>query len=141
MCIFDTTLECSNCGECDLCEYNKNKLCDNCGKCLQLEGFDVKAIKIDEVFEGNKTTDPLNLDLEEFSDFDLECEEEDSDSEEFIKSNFEELIDEEYIDALDDENIEYIEDIQGLEELIEEGINSTGELIEKFPGLYIVNKR
>jgi len=54
-CIFNNKKICNDCGECDVCELNSNKKCNNCGKCLELEGYDVKAIKIDEVFEDEVT--------------------------------------------------------------------------------------
>jgi len=53
-CIFDEKKVCNDCGECNICEYNRDKICDNCGKCLEIEGYDVKAVKIDEVFEKTK---------------------------------------------------------------------------------------
>jgi len=53
-CIFDEKKVCNDCGECNVCEYNRDKICDKCGKCLEIEGYDVKAVKIDEVFEKNK---------------------------------------------------------------------------------------
>lgn len=29
--------ECTNCGECDICDLNPNKICDNCEKCLDID--------------------------------------------------------------------------------------------------------
>jgi len=75
-CIFDEKKVCNDCEECNVCEYNRDKICDNCGKCLEIEGYDVKAVKIDEVFEKNKEEE-IKIDLEDFSDFDT-IEEEDS---------------------------------------------------------------
>lgn len=146
MCIFNSGIQCTNCGECNLCEYNKSKTCDNCGKCLQLEGFDVKAIKIDEVFEpGYKENTSSKIDIEAFSDFDYnsesdeEVEEAIGDEEVLYEDN---ITDEDYVDALgDDENWEYIDDIEGFTELLEEGLDSTGELVEKYPGLFVINKK
>ncbi len=135
ICIFDGNKNCNNCNECDLCELNKNKTCDNCGKCLQLEGYDVKAIKIDEVFEDKKQNTTFKnynekINIEDFSDFDLE-----EDSEDNYNASLEE-VSSEYIDALDDENNwSYLEDIDKIKEFLENGedISSLGS--EVFPGL------
>ncbi len=40
--------ECSNCGECELCDLDKNKKCDNCGKCIE-SSAESRAIQIDDV--------------------------------------------------------------------------------------------
>lgn len=138
-CIFDDNKPCTNCGDCDVCIFDKNKICSNCGKCLELEGYDVKAIKIDEVFENNnKNAKSISLDLENFSDFDLL---EDEDFEEDLEKSLElENDDMPYIDVMDnEENWTYLDDVEGINELIEDN-DGTNELIEKFPGLYVYKK-
>jgi hypothetical protein len=134
MCIFNENKNCDSCGECDLCEYNRDKKCDNCSKCLQIEGYDVKAIKIDEVFDKVSNDQKINLDIEDFSEFDVD--EEDALCEELV----EEISNEEYIDALDDENNwEYIDDIDDIKELLDD-VDNLNELgFEKYPGLIVIN--
>ncbi|OQB15894.1 MAG: hypothetical protein BWY15_00020 [Firmicutes bacterium ADurb.Bin193] len=44
--------ECTDCGECDICDLDRNKRCDSCGRCLDSE-FDYKAVKIDEIMLGD----------------------------------------------------------------------------------------
>jgi len=39
--------ECIDCGECDICDLDPNKICDNCGKCLDIK--DDAVIKIDKI--------------------------------------------------------------------------------------------
>ncbi|MEG1255667.1 hypothetical protein [Clostridium sp.] len=133
-CIFDMKKICADCGECNICEYNKDKICDNCSKCLELEGYDVKAIKIDEVFDKNKETE-IKIDIEHFSDFDTM---------ESTEDFYEDLKTEEntpYIDALDNEdNWDYIDDIEGMGELLED-LDSDSDISEQFPGLYVLHKR
>lgn len=135
ICIFDGNKNCNNCNECNLCELNNNKACDNCGKCLQLEGYDVKAVKIDEVFEDKKQNTAFKkynekINIEDFSDFDLE---------EDLEDNYDDSLEEvssEYIDALDDENNwSYLEDVDRIKEFLDNGedISSLGS--EVFPGL------
>ena len=40
--------ECTNCGECELCDLDKNKKCDNCGKCIETSA-ESRAIQIYEI--------------------------------------------------------------------------------------------
>ena len=40
--------ECINCGECDKCDLDPNKVCDSCGKCLE-ENKNYKIIKITKI--------------------------------------------------------------------------------------------
>lgn len=42
--------ECIDCGECDICDLDPNKICDNCGKCLDIR--DDAVIKIDKIIMG-----------------------------------------------------------------------------------------
>ena len=39
---------CIDCGECDRCDLDPNKICDNCGKCLDIQDF--ASIKIDKIY-------------------------------------------------------------------------------------------
>lgn len=136
-CIFDEKKVCTNCGDCDTCVFNKNKICDNCGKCLELEGYDVKAIKIDEVFEkqDDNSDEKIHIDLEDFSEFDVGDEEELLDEE--FEESFEEVDDMPYIDALDNEdNWVYIDDVDGISDLLED-VTSSDDMEEKYPGLYV----
>lgn len=135
MCIFNDKKPCDNCGECEVCIFDKKKQCNNCGKCLEMEGYDVRAIKIDEVFEKKDEAeileDEIKLDLEDFSDFDLDEDQELNDYDE------ESVSDEPYIDAMDNEdNWEYLDDVEGLDELLQED-HSSDDIVEKFPGLYV----
>ncbi|MDR5588197.1 MULTISPECIES: hypothetical protein [Clostridium] len=47
----------------DYCDIYENKICDNCGKCLEIDGVDIKAIKIEEI---SKTKDENKILEEEF---------------------------------------------------------------------------
>ena len=44
--------ECINCGECDICDLDANKICDSCGKCIE-PNSEYAEIKIDEIIGGN----------------------------------------------------------------------------------------
>ena len=41
---------CKKCGECDICDLDKNKICDNCGKCIE-DDNEFKTIKIEKIIE------------------------------------------------------------------------------------------
>jgi hypothetical protein len=154
-CIFNINKICDNCGECEICELDRNKKCDNCGKCLELEGYDVKAIKIDEVFEHEEVEeiveaeDIVDVEVDEIeavedtlidndeidklpkiSDYDAFLAEE-----EISKQNKDEYIPE------NNEVWEYIDDIDGVSELLENEEDNSELLKEKFPGLIILNDR
>lgn len=132
-CIFNENKECNDCRECELCELDRKKVCNNCGKCLELEGYDVRAIKIDEVFENkDDEKETIDIDLGDFSDFDLEEEdvlEEPYDLEKEAR---------EYVDVFDnEENLSYIDDVEELKELLDEGKELGDEIC---PGLITYNK-
>ena len=149
-CIFNNNRICNNCGECEICELNSNKKCNNCGKCLELEGYDVKAIKIDEVFE-DEMLEELEDNFYDKNEIDLSEEEdniqneidelpivEECDSfleeEEYSKLNKEDFIPE------NNEVWEYIDDIEGAKELLENEEDNSDLLHEEFPGLIRLKK-
>ena len=44
--------DCIDCGECEMCDLDHNKVCDNCGKCLDIR--DDAIIKIDGIILDNE---------------------------------------------------------------------------------------
>lgn len=41
---------CNDCGECDLCDLDNEKICDNCCKCIDnAEAHEYKGVHIDKV--------------------------------------------------------------------------------------------
>ena len=42
--------KCINCGECNICDLNKNKICDNCCKCIEMDS-DYYSIHINKIIE------------------------------------------------------------------------------------------
>lgn len=40
--------DCIDCGECDRCDLDPNKICDNCMKCVMGDS-DFRAIEIEEI--------------------------------------------------------------------------------------------
>ncbi len=40
--------DCIDCGECDICDLDENKICDNCGKCI-IGDREYNELKIDEI--------------------------------------------------------------------------------------------
>ncbi len=130
-CIFNYTKKCTDCGECEICDLNTNKKCDNCGECLQREGIDTQAIKIDEIKEDKNFVDKEALkkvlkedeeELESSKKFEQDLENEILQDEELLK-DYDENFKEQglyAIENVDGVQIEYIEDVDGLSELMED---------------------
>lgn len=59
MCLLDETHPCIDCGECNRCDLDPNKVCDNCMKCVNRPGADYLAVEIDEIFEDEREPDGL----------------------------------------------------------------------------------
>ncbi|QGU95191.1 hypothetical protein GOM49_08885 [Clostridium bovifaecis] len=126
-CIFKTNEPCNDCGECNKCDLDSKKLCNNCGKCLQLEGYDARAIDIDEIID----------DISEVSN-DIDENRKDRNEDENIDIDNLALLNKDLKDS--DIRVEYIEDIDGLSDLLEDIHKAEGFMKEAFPGLIIVNK-
>lgn len=122
-CIFNLNKTCESCGTCDVCDLDSNKICNNCGKCLETEVNDFKQIVIDEVDDINDETESDNFPETEIKlDYST-------------KTNFED--DDLTFEEEEDSNLEFIDDVEGLSELLEDPDNKT--LIEVAPGLFILN--
>ena len=55
-----TDRECTDCGECDRCDIDPNKICDNCCTCID-KAADYNSIEIDEIIE----EEDAELDMED----------------------------------------------------------------------------
>ncbi|CAB1245187.1 hypothetical protein ACFHWD_17300 [Clostridium sp. MT-14] len=117
-CILDKNKLCDNCGECDVCDLDPNKKCDNCGKCLEMEGYDMKAIKIDGIID----------DKNESREY--EREEKNYYSDDF-HSHY----------SKEDPSTEFIEDVDGLKEALENKEIFDKVAYEEYPGLIRVQKK
>lgn len=151
-CIFNSKKNCNNCGECEVCELDSNKKCNNCGKCLEMEGYDVKAIKIDEVFEDEVVEDSV-YDKEEVHLSEEEVNSDDNIDEPLkvelpkLEENDPVLAAEEFLELNKNDFIpennevwEFIDDIDGAKELLENEDDNSGLLQEEFPGLIRLKK-
>lgn len=130
-CIFNYTKKCTDCGECEICDLDQNKKCDNCGECLQREGIDTQAIKIDEIKEDKNFVDKEDLkkvlkedekELESLKEFEEDLENEILQETELLK-DYDENFKEQGLYAIENVEgvqIEYIEDVDGLSELMED---------------------
>jgi hypothetical protein len=47
LCLLDNAKECMDCGECEICDLDQNKICDNCCRCLG--DADYNAIEVTEI--------------------------------------------------------------------------------------------
>lgn len=134
-CIFNNKKDCTSCGECEKCDLNSNKQCNNCGKCLEMQGFDMKGIKIDDIIEDDKESKEYEVELENNSELKDESEEVCDNYIDGYESN-----NDEDSDAWND-NIEYIDDIDGLSELMEDEDKFKEYAHEEFPGLIRFKER
>ena len=131
-CIFKEDTVCTNCGDCDICDLDKNKICDNCGKCLDIEGYDSKSVFIDKIIEDE--TEIIKFQSEEDNLEDEDFEEE---------SQFLNDYDDDYESTKEDElpfDLELIDDIDGLNELLEDEEMKSKLIEEKTPGFYVIKK-
>ncbi|NFB57604.1 hypothetical protein EXM89_18875 [Clostridium botulinum] len=145
-CIFNYTKKCTDCGECEICDLDPNKKCDNCGECLQREGIDTQAIKIDEIKEDKNFVDKEDLkkvlkederELESLKEFEEDLENEILKETELLK-DYDENFKEQGLYAIENVEgvqIEYIEDVDGLSELMEDESRLKKVAYEEFPGL------
>lgn len=117
----------------DYCDIYENKICDNCGKCLEMEGIDIRAIKIEDIA---KTVDENKVLEEEYlnslkSNEDADKEDVKLDHDALLKKAYEkfqkehediDLGDVEYEDAFDhiDYHEEFNLDDSNIEDLTEE---------------------
>lgn len=127
----------------DYCDIYKNKICDNCGKCLEMEGIDIRAIKIEDI---SKTVEENKI-LEEEYERELNSLKESKKmnenaiNDEELKREYQKLkdegllddafFDEEYEDAFD--HIDYDKTIN--DEDLEENTD------EVFPGVRKIKKK
>lgn len=44
--------ECIDCGQCDICDMDPDKICDNCCKCIDGDA-DYKGIYVDDIIDGD----------------------------------------------------------------------------------------
>lgn len=115
-CIFNEKKICDDCNECNVCDLNPKKKCNNCCKCLELEGYDMKAIKIDEILENEE-------DLEEY-----ETKEYNTNS--YMKN-----------EKIQESTIEFIDDIDGLREILDNKSKFNKMIHEEYPGLIKINNK
>jgi hypothetical protein len=121
-CIFDLNKTCDDCGECDRCDLDKNKTCDNCGKCLDMDKSDMRAVRVDEVVDDLDEVQEYE-DVDEIEDLNQGSEEGDSD-----------------IEEADNEVWEYIDDIDGLSDILNDKENFEKYAEEEYPGLIKLKK-
>ncbi|ACA45012.1 hypothetical protein FDC22_17795 [Clostridium botulinum] len=145
-CIFNYTKKCTDCGECEICDLDQNKKCDNCGECLQREGIDTQAIKIYEIKEDKNFVDKEDLkkvlkedekELESLKEFEEDLENEILQETQLLK-DYDENFKEQGLYAIENVEgvqIEYIEDVDGLSELMEDESRLKKVAYEEFPGL------
>lgn len=112
-CILNPEKNCDDCNKCDLCDLAPSKICDNCGKCLEKGAENgMRSLEISEVMkEEEKNIDWLGEDItSNYSEEDDECP------------------------------FEFIEDVEGLKEILTDEEMSEKFTYEEFPGLIKIKK-
>lgn len=51
--------ECTDCGECNICDLDPGKICDNCCACID-KNADYNSIEIDEIIEDESMLEGLD---------------------------------------------------------------------------------
>lgn len=119
-CIFQDNKICDNCGDCESCDLDQSKTCDNCGKCLGGEtDYASKAVEIDEIIED-----------ENVEDMEFDSDREESGATEGEDEDFEEELE-----------VEFIDDVEGLRELLDNKTYADKYTEEEFPGFIRFKKK
>ena len=133
-CVLNLNKICDNCGECDICDLDQNKACNNCGKCLNINGFDTRSIKIDDVID----------DEAEAKKFEEEAKKDENVDEVYSANEVELLNDynDDYVDTDKKEEIDFelIDDIDGLNEILEDEEKRKKYIDETYPGMFVIKK-
>lgn len=139
-CIFNKNKLCDDCGECYKCELDPNKICNNCGKCLELEGYDIKEIKIDKIL---RTEDEIKEYNETYIPLQQKNQYTKQENELIAKFKEKYNIYESDTDKEEKENIKlgYIEDNYELMEMLKNKKEHKDEIAELYPGLIKVKKK
>lgn len=134
LCIFDSKVNCNNCGECEKCDLDKNKICNNCGKCMDIDGYESKSVFIEKIIE----------DAEEIKKYENQGDSLGKDQDGAIyheDENFFNDYDENYSRNEKDDiplELELIDDIDGLNEILEDEDRRANITEEKFPGFFVL---
>ncbi|KHD38124.1 Zn-finger domain-containing protein [Clostridium acetobutylicum] len=120
ICVLDENKKCTNCGECDKCDLNPDKICDNCGRCLNPDNAKTRSILIDNIIDDEN---PVNaeaiLEEEILNDYD----------DNYVEDGEHKEIE-----------IEFIEDVDGLNEILNNEDKRKKFINETSPGLFTLKK-
>ncbi|CDM68398.1 hypothetical protein CM240_1234 [Clostridium bornimense] len=127
----------------DLCDLYEGKICNSCGDCLGLNNLDTRAVKVASIIEDeenakvieNTSGELIDSVLEDDCDEDLEMDMEIDDS--YTNEDLEKEYVENLIDGVD---IEYIDDIEGLNDILDDELKKGSYMEEVFPGFFTIKK-
>ena len=133
----------------DYCDIYENKICDNCGKCLEMDGVDVRAIKIEDIAKTQEENEILEEEfLEEIkstlSQEDLEEIKAQNLNLMDIYKKFKEEVNFSEDDYINDESTEYEDAFDHIEYLDNVSLNEEDidELTEEiYPGVRKLKKK
>lgn len=133
----------------DYCDIYEKKICDNCGKCLEMDGVDVRAIKIEDIAKTQEENEILEEEfLEEIkstlSQEDLEEIKAQNLNLMDIYKKFKEEVNFSEDDYINDESTEYEDAFDHIEYLDNVSLNEEDidELTEEiYPGVRKLKKK
>lgn len=138
-------LTCTKCGGNDFCYVDGIKFCNLCGEYSEVEKDALRSIEIDGIFDDEVQKDKINIQKKDLKRITInkdkiDCEDEESKFNIFSYENYEIIEGKESCDVMDREDLAYIEDEEGLNELLEDKELYESNFQEEFPGLIVVKK-
>ena len=133
----------------DYCDIYENKICDNCGKCLEMDGVDVRAIKIEDIAKTQEENEILEEEfLEEIKSTLIQEDLEEIKAQNLnlmdIYKKFKEEVNFSEDDYINDESTEYEDAFDHIEYLDNVSLNEEDidELTEEiYPGVRKLKKK
>ncbi|URZ00685.1 hypothetical protein [Clostridium felsineum] len=122
ICILDENKPCTNCGECDKCDLDPNKVCNNCGKCLNPDNVNTRSILIDNVIDDET---PVSAEIVGENDEILHDYDDD-----YVEEN----------DEPEELEFEFIDDIDGLNDILNNEDKRNKYINETSPGIFTLKK-
>ncbi|MCR3761275.1 hypothetical protein [Clostridium felsineum] len=122
ICILDENKPCTNCGECDKCDLDPNKVCNNCGKCLNPDNVNTRSILIDNVIDDET---PVSAEIVGENDEILHDYDDD-----YVEEN----------DEHEELEFEFIDDIDGLNDILNNEDKRNKYINETSPGIFTLKK-
>ncbi|WP_142415308.1 hypothetical protein [Hathewaya massiliensis] len=137
---------CTKCGGNDFCYVDGIKFCNLCGEYLEVEKDALRSIEIDGIFDNEIQIEKINIQNKDLKriilnkDKKIDYKDEEDEFDLIAYKNYTIIEGKESCDVMDREDLAYIEDEDGLNELLEDRDLYKSNFEEEFPGLIVVKK-